>query len=274
MSKFSLVLNGAASIVKETAKKIAYHKHTLSLADSPCHDDLYIVSFPKSGATWVDFLMANIHLKMSGDKRLVNFYNIHTIIPDVHYCRHVRVTPLPFPGFRVMKSHAAYNPYYKNVIYIIRDPRDVMVSYYKFLVGLGEFSGSVSDLIRSPKYGIETWINHVEEWHYCSPASMRIIFVRYEDLKSNTYATLRGLYEAIGFVIPDEVLNIAIEESSFDKMKLLERAWNYGGRPVGDNFTFMRKGVSGAWENTLTDDDLVYVRTVSEKYLNKFGYIK
>lgn len=274
MSKFSLVLKGAVSLAKAAAKKIADYRHYSTLADSPCHDDLYLVSFPKSGATWMDFLMANVHLRMSGVNREVNFYNINMIVPDVHYCREIRASTLSFPGFRVMKSHAGYNPFYRQVVYIVRDPRDVMVSYYKFLVGLGEFSGSISELIRSPKYGIETWVKHVHEWHGGSPVDLRIVFIRYEDLKLNIFATLKKMYETMGFAIPDEVLHAAIKESSFDKMKQLQDDWNFGGRPAADNFTFMRKGESGAWGHDLTADDEIYIRSVAERYLDKFGYMK
>jgi hypothetical protein len=147
-----------------------------------------------------------------------------------------------------------------------------MVSYYKYLVGLGLFSGTVSELMRSPKYGIQAWVNHIDGWYNNSPAGTRIFFIRYEDLKSNTFDTLKGLYATIGFVIPDEVLRSAIAESAFDKMKQHEEAWNSGGRPVAETFTFMRKGQSGAWGEEMTEEDGVYARMLSSKYLDKFGY--
>lgn len=274
MKKFSVLFDGVVSTTKEAVKKIAHNKHTLSLVDQPRHDDLYIVSFPKSGATWMDFLMANIHTTMSGDKRSINFFNIHTIIPDVHYCRQVGVANLAFPGFRVIKSHAEFNRYYKNVVYLIRDPRDAMVSYYKFLVGLGQFSGTVSDLIRSPRYGIDAWVNHVDSWYFKSEASLRITIVRYEDLKNDSYSALKHLYNTLGFEISDEVLNLAIQKSSFDNMKILEKAWNYGGRPVAENFKFMQKGVSGSWNEILSENDHAYICKASEKILLEFGYAK
>lgn len=259
---------------KDVARKIAHHKHIISLADLPRHDDLYIVSFPKSGATWMDFLMANIHTTMSGDKRLINFYNIHTVIPDIHYCRQIGSSNLTFPGFRVIKSHAEFNPYYKNVVYVVRDPRDVMISYYKFLVGLGQFSGSISDLIRSPKYGIGVWVDHVNSWYFKSPASLRINFLRYEDLKIDPYLALNRLYNMLGFEIPSDVLSLAIKKSSFDNMQILEKAWNYGGRPLADNFKFMQKGASGSWSDIVSDEDQAYMWEVGEKVLIKFGYSK
>lgn len=261
-------------MAKDSAKKIAYHKHTLTLADPPRHDDLYIVSFPKSGATWMDFLFAHINTRMSDDDKAVNFFNIHTIIPDIHHCRQIGASKQVFPGFRVIKSHAPFNPFYNNVIYVIRDPKDVMVSYYKFLVGLGQFSGTISDLIRSSRYGIDSWINHVGSWYLKSPASLRIYFMRYEDLISDAFSTLGALYRQLGFEIPSHILNEAIEKSSFDNMKRLENEWNYGGRPVADGFTFMRKGVAGGWTSDLSNDDRTYIDNACNSLLQKFGYIR
>jgi hypothetical protein len=176
MKKFSVLFDGVVSTTKETIKKISHHKHTLSLVDQPRHDDLYIVSFPKSGATWMDFLMANIHTTMSGDKRSINFFNIHTIIPDIHYCRQVGIANLAFPGFRVIKSHAEFNRYYKNVIYLIRDPRDTMVSYHKFLVGLGQFSFVASITTLSVLARLKRFDTSLEEAAYNLGASGFTVF--------------------------------------------------------------------------------------------------
>jgi hypothetical protein len=274
LNKLTLFFCGAFSISRTIVKRIAYHKHSLFLPDVPQHDDHYVVSFPKSGATWVDFLMANIHIEMSGEKKMVNFYNIHTIIPDIHYCKHLGVSKLKFPGFRVIKSHADFNPYYKNVVYVLRDPRDVLVSYHKFLRGLGQFSGTISDLIRSPRYGITAWVSHVNSWYSKTDASLRIIFLRYEDLKIDSHSTLKHLYATLGFDVPDDILVRAINKSSFESMRQSERIWNYGGRPIADNFRFMQKGTSGGWEYIFSDADREHIWRVGGDLLHKFGYIE
>ena len=68
------------------------------MPDNPLHDDLFIVSFPKSGTTWLNFLMANVHLKMSGSIQHVTFYNIDDFIPDIEQVRCIKENILLFPA--------------------------------------------------------------------------------------------------------------------------------------------------------------------------------
>lgn len=272
MGNLSELLLNLRLVGKENLKKIINYKHNLSLADSPCHDDLYVVSFPKSGSTWMNFLMANIHLKMSNDDRSVNFYNIHNFIPDIHFCRQIRSLPLSFPGFRVMKSHSVYNPSYKNTIYIVRDPRDVLVSYYHFLLGVGNFAGDIKQLIYSPHYGIRAWEKHVRSWAE-SPVNIRIAFIRYEDLKSKPLDTLKRVYGLFGYDLAPSILKEAIKLSSFKRMKALEEDYGHGGREVAKKFKFMRRGESGGWQNAIADNELNYIQEVAGKWLEKFEYV-
>src|SRR3981189_2900810 len=89
-------------------------------------DDTFIVSYPRSGNTWTRFLVANlVHPEQS-----VTFVNIERLIPDCEAMssRYVKRVPRP----RIIKSHEYFDPRYKKVIYIVRDPRDVALSYYDF----------------------------------------------------------------------------------------------------------------------------------------------
>lgn len=272
MNTLSRLFDGLKLIIQENAQNIAHHRNLLALAESPCHDDLYIVSFPKSGATWMDFLMANVHLRMSGDKRSVNFYNVHNFIPDIHYSRNVRNAEQGFPGFRIMKSHSGLNPFYKNVVYVIRDPRDVMVSYFNFLRGLGQFPGNISELIRSAENGILAWVNHVNGWWKHSSAALPFFVVQYERLKTDPLEELKRFYAFLGFDIPADILRSAIEASSFERMREMEAELNYGGRPIGEGFLFMRKGKSGEWASEIGEDDHAFILDIAGPVMASFNY--
>ena len=51
---------------------------------NPSASDVYIVSFPKSGNTWLSFLIANVNQLIINSHLNVTWYNLHNIIPDIH----------------------------------------------------------------------------------------------------------------------------------------------------------------------------------------------
>ena len=272
MSRLRGAYRGFKCYLKGAANNLINSESLLATATIQYHDDLYLVSFPKSGATWMDFLMANVHLQMSGQNRKVTFFNVHNFIPDIHDARDVKPSAMTFPGFRVMKSHSKLNPYYKNVVYIVRDPRDVMVSYYHFVMGLGNFNGTIAEFIRTEKFGIRAWVKHTKGWWEASPASLPFILIRFEDLQKDAAGQLIRLYDFIGYDIPISVIEKAVELSGFDVMKMLEKELNYGGRPIGKKLTFMRKGKSGASCSDLSEEDTQYIEKEAGVLLDTFGY--
>lgn len=273
MSDKLSLLKGLKAFALDGMVEIKNHNRRKSTATSPRHDDLYMVSFPKSGTTWMNFLMANLHVKMSGLNRSVTFFNIHDILPDIHRTRSINAESLPFPGYRVIKSHSEFNPDYLKVIYLVRDPRDTLISYYYFLRGLGHFDGDLSSLIRSESFGIAAWVRHIEGW-LNSPAGLRIAFVRYEDLKADTSKELCRLYGLLGHELDAGIVTQAIRASSFEVMRASELDWNYGQRPgvIHRNLKFMRSGKSGEWKEALSANDLTYIESVAKPYMQHFCY--
>src|SRR5215469_6269647 len=89
-------------------------------------DDTFIVSYPRSGNTWTRFLIANL----LHPEQPASFANIERLIPDceAQSSRYMKRASRP----RIIKSHEYFDPRYKKVIYIVRDPRDVALSYYDF----------------------------------------------------------------------------------------------------------------------------------------------
>src|SRR2546426_5032921 len=83
-------------------------------------DDTFIVSYPRSGNTWTRFLVANL----LHPETAATFAKIERLVPDAEAqsSRYLRKLPSP----RAIKSHSYFNPRYPRVIYIVRDPRDVV----------------------------------------------------------------------------------------------------------------------------------------------------
>jgi len=92
-------------------------------------DDTFLVSYPKSGNTWVRFLLANL----LHPNETVGFANINRLLPapGVLSKRFLRSLPRP----RILKSHETFDVRFRKVIYLVRDPR---VSLLFLIPGVGE----------------------------------------------------------------------------------------------------------------------------------------
>ena len=62
----------------------------------------------------------------------VSFLSIDHLFPAVININCQKLAKIPGP--RLIKSHEYFDPRYKQVIYIVRDPRDIVISYYHFLL--------------------------------------------------------------------------------------------------------------------------------------------
>lgn len=262
--------------LQKSVKKLIGKNNSLKyynvMPKNPLHDDLYLVAFPKSGITWLSVLMANVNLKCSGLDIKASYYNVRDFIPDIHQTRYLKTNILKFPGFRVIKSHSEYNPFYIKIIYLIRDPKDVMVSYYYFLKNLGAFQGNISELIRSKSFGINAWTKHIESWFEETRISQFINFIRYEDIKSNTKGILKHIYELHGLNLSEDIYDYAVRISSFKEMKKNEEYYSKGNLTINPDFKFHRKGIVGGYKAEFTEDDEKFIIKKTNRWLKVFGY--
>ena len=272
MNRLLKLVRGTRACCADLARELAGAADRRTLPRLPRSDDVYLVSFPKSGVTWMSFLVANVNIALSGGDRPATFYNIHQYVPDIQQSRELGPPLLPRPGFRFIKSHALLNPGYCQVLYVVRDPADALVSYHHFLRGQGAFDGSLSELVRSPRHGIARWVEHVDGWIARSPASLRFMMTRYEDLLRDPAAELAGIYRQLGFDVPPDVLARAVEASSFDSMRRQELGLAYGGRALRETFRFVRGGRSGDGAATLSADDRALIAHRAGPWLERLGY--
>ena len=218
-------------------------KKTISkIPNNPLSSDIYIVEFPKSGITWLCFLISNSILSNNKNESMsATFYNIQQLIPDIHMSKYIpnnNLWKMTTPRF--IKSHHEYTPDYKNIIYLIRDPLSVMISYYKYLTGLDIIDMNFSEFVRSKQYGILTWINHVNSWGKNITNAQKLHIVKYENLLEEPQKTLENLFNNLGIKVSKESIQRSIELSSFNKMKESENI--YKNHNPFYKLNFVRKG--------------------------------
>jgi hypothetical protein len=240
---------------------------------NPCHDDLYLVEFPKSGATWLCFLMANANLLLSGDDRQrVTFFNIHAFIPDINVSPRLADPVTALPGFRLIKSHAPLNLNYPRVFYLVRNPCDVMASYHAFLNQTGWFRGSLDCLIEHPEFGIAAWTRHVSGWLDNVPPSRSFALLRYEDILADPTKELVALYRLLGFDISGQIVVKAVERSSIERMRADEAEAN-ARHPNCGKMEFVRKGNVGGARQGIPGDLKRRIEQEAAPLMKRLGYL-
>jgi hypothetical protein len=203
-------------------------------------DDIFITSYPKSGNTWLRFLLANLFKRQNEE---IDFHTVHNYVPEVRKQEEI-IKTLKRP--RVMKSHAPYMREYPKVIYLIRDGRDVYVSYYFHRLKQLSPDCTFKEFLKHYDHYPCTWGEHIATWLFKESTS-KILVVRFEDLVRNCLKQLERILEFLCIERTENQLKLAIEASSFTNMQRIEnekgRLYKNEGPEV-----FMRNGKTGDWK--------------------------
>jgi hypothetical protein len=229
------------------------------------NQDVFLVSYPRSGNTWVRFLIANI-LKPSGVQ--IDFHNVHEFVPEIGRNNDI-IQNLASP--RIVKSHDLYNTVFPKVIYLVRDGRDVYVSYYYYKLKQLAEGTTFSDFLRLENVYPSTWSQHLRSWLDDPRPQHNLLMVRYEDLLENAETVLLRMMDFVGITVSPDTIRDAIENSKFDKMRKIDQTKGRKYKPTGSD-EFVRKGKAGTWQKEFSDSDKDYFKKVAGDLLVKLGY--
>lgn len=233
--------------------KADYLRHRNSTPKSVRNSDLYIVEYPKSGITWFSSILAGSFLLESGIAIKPSLFNLEQIVCDIHVNRDIPDNT-NYPYYRLIKSHAAFNPFYRHVIYLVRNPFSVMKSYYHYMSAHQRFNNNLSEFVRSSKHGIDSWTRHLESW--LNPKrEMKFHLLKYEELKDDAFSTMKALFENLGLIISDEIINTAISMSSFESMKKSNDL--YRQHAPMRSYDFVREGKRDVTMDDRTKDHII-----------------
>lgn len=265
-------ISALASKVRHTFFRVSYDD---LLPVDPKLEDIFLVSFPKSGNTWLRFLLANAIKVKFGIDRQVNFFSIHDIIPDIQISRNL-YTCGPFGQLnipRIIKSHSIYNPSYHRVIFLVRDPRDALSSYYHFLMNYAKIPShwTLSEFVRSSKYGAKAWAAHTESWIFTMNSGQNIQLFLYEDLLNNPQMQLFRVMDLIGFKLTDSELDQAVMLSSKENMRSSEFSHKSTYVVKNQKTAFVRKGEATGGKELL-EIDRQYVEATTRSIAKIIGY--
>jgi|HubBroStandDraft_6_1064221.scaffolds.fasta_scaffold06084_2 hypothetical protein len=245
-----------------------------SLAVRP--DDTFLVSYPRSGNTWTRFLIANL---IYPDQK-VSFANIERLIPDceAHSSRYMK----RMPGPRIIKSHEYFDHRYRRVIYIVRDPRDVVLSYYNFQrkyrqiqddYPLAQYvSDFVAGRLSSADWG--TWGENVGSW-LVRDGEPGFLLLRYHDMISDPAPELARIAALLNIEAGAQAIATAIERSSADRMREMERTQSsewVATKNRRQDIPFVGTASAGGWKSRLPIDSVAEIEAAWGHWMKRVGY--
>jgi hypothetical protein len=210
----------------------------------------------------------------------VTFLNMEGLVPDMykHSDRALRHLPRP----RILKSHECFDPRYRRIIYIVRDPRDVVVSNYHWEMKKRSMRDAypIEKFVEGwmePVYWVRvgSWGDHVTSWLSTRQGHENFLLLRYEDLLADPTRELAKVARLLGIEPAPERLARAVELSSADRMRKLEK--EQGGKWVETRNTrqdkqFVRQAASGGWRATLPAACVSRIETTWGPLMKTLGY--
>lgn len=226
--------------------------------------DILVVGFPRSGHTWFQNLVAGAVFGV--DPELAPDSLIQDLVPDVHYKRFFkRYGPTAF-----FKSHDLPTPAYRRVVYLLRDGRDAMVSYWHFLTAL---RGKVDFLELVQGIGLTPchWHEHVEHW-LANPFQAEILVIRYEEMHADPVKELQRFCAFAEIERTEEHLRHVADRATFVRAKAKEQTQGWENPAWPREHAFIRRGQIGSWRDEMPADVLAAFTRFAGATLARLGY--
>nr|XP_011424302.2 sulfotransferase 1E1 isoform X3 [Crassostrea gigas] len=226
-------------------------------------DAVILATFPRSGTHWVYEIVHMLHNKEANyatkSREAVFLEGLSDLGPLQSY-NQVVSTHLPFQW--IPKQHLETGG---KIIHVIRNPKDVAVSLYKFLVSCNSIDETFEEFLfgyflkEEVMYG--GWFDYNKAFIRESEARKdQIIMLQYEKLQRNTKEELKRLAKFLNVKDAEPLLEDIAEKCSFDSLKSAEKT-SQNDDTMSDimksihrknNPTVYRKGKIGDWKNHFT----------------------
>lgn len=263
---------------------------------------IWIASYPRSGNTWVRFLLA--HLLVD---RVESSAHLLELIPDIH--RSISGGQLYGPTMTLIKTHWAWAPNLPlredtvGVVYLVRNPLDVLASGldYRLLRPGSSLAGLSPEgrtafvkqwidqfILRGAEpswltLGIGSWSENVTSWTD-APLPFPRLVLRYEDLSLDTAGEVRRICRFLRFDRGEDAIRTAVERSSFAALRALEEREIRERRPGifhdeqsvaghAEGRRFINRGDMGTGARLLSAEQRAAALARFGPVMRRFGYL-
>ncbi|XP_049988056.1 sulfotransferase 2A1-like isoform X1 [Alexandromys fortis] len=225
-------------------------------------EDTVILNYPKSGTNWLIEMICLIQTK--GNPKWIQSVPIWERSPWIDNEEGYQLL-INRKGPRLITSHLPFHIFPRSffssnakMIYVIRNPRDVLVSGYFFwcktnLVKNPESLSTYFEWFLKGNVAYGSWFEHTCAW-----MSMRkmdnFLLLSYEDMKKDTRKIIEKICDFLGKKLEPDELDMVLKYSSFQAMKENKMS-NFSlitEDEVTNGLVLLRKGMTGDWKNHFT----------------------
>ncbi len=272
------ILSSAFAPLRKWRDRRLFHHHLRQT-------DIFLVGHPKSGNTWLAYMLAVVLYRDFSHH--VNLATIGNYVPVIH-ARDSKIaayTNLSTP--RVFRNEwPMYPDLYPKIIYLIRDPRSVLVSYYHMYHTIfNDLEMTMSAFINEYlSYGcikrwepLKRWDKQVIKWIERADNDKRVLIVKYEDMVQNRSSVLRKIVDFAELSCSDDLFALAEARGSFESMRDDESkhgAESYiSMKKGGRKSRFIRSGRINGWKKSLDHQVVERIENELGPAMRRVGYL-
>ena len=244
-----------------------------------------ITSYPKSGNTWVRFIIYFIYFH-EANKQLqskmmdnsipgLNKWSISKIRENKH-----KFSPI------FLKSHFSYsqvkNLNLGNTILVLRNPLDVLASlvrYYKIPEvnienTVNEFCKLHNLSFLAKNFNFPSWSEHLNSWE---KSNQKILILKYNDLLNNFDLNIQKIMKFLNKKIDKNFIKTIKNKTDFETLKKLEKYEKeksidgYFFDLKKHNIDFMSKGGTNTYMELFSDNQIEKLKSTFSKYINEYA---
>ncbi len=211
--------------------------------------DRQFVSYPKSGRSWIRYILHLLALEN----------RIHFHHDGCEFSDPAR-PPLALDFAARLRSHSNGG----RIVYLRRDPRDVMVSLHFQIKGrmrdVFDFPGDISAFIRDEYFGAANLLEFDRQWRELCRRGLAFC-VTYEQCHENMEGVIRKILTWYDLDVSDQELRAACEAATLPKMRAVELSGKFGEpwlRPR-NGAPKTRRGIVGGYAESLSAADIAFL---------------
>jgi len=249
--KLSKWLSIPATMLKRTADKLRFEQYKMKFGERD--DDIYIVTFPKSGTTLTQMILYQLTTDGNTD-----FNHIYDVSPWIKNSSLKGIPPSDLPSPRIIKSHDYYGHFNKKnkgrFIFVYRNGMDVAVSLYhqnkNYNFSDLQFDKFIGNFLKKRR---KNWFSFTKQW-LTNKNKLPILYIQYENLLENKEQEIRRIIDFCHLPADEHAIQRALKFSSFEFMK--EHQDKFGEQPTNTKVfdQFIRKGKQGEGEEMFSEE--------------------